>query len=80
LKALVDGSILRPRRRLIATGMPYVMPSATTEAETMALNALDEPTFHYQHSNQTLPRVQLDLQLTKKYAADHNDYSSRQSD
>ena len=40
---LVTGSIFRPLRQLIAGGMAYVMPRATTEADTMALNALVEP-------------------------------------
>ncbi|KAL8803734.1 MAG: hypothetical protein Q9182_003009 [Xanthomendoza sp. 2 TL-2023] len=34
-------NILRPLRQLIAIGIAYDTPSATTEAEMMALNALD---------------------------------------
>lgn len=36
------GSILRPRRQLIVGGIAYVTPSATTEAEMMALSALGQ--------------------------------------
>lgn len=39
LKGL-GGSILRPRRQLMAGGIEYEMPRATTEAEMMALKAL----------------------------------------
>ena len=43
LNARVSGSILRPRRQLIAGGIAYVTPRATTLAAVMALKALDEP-------------------------------------
>ena len=43
LNARVSGSIFRPRIMLIAGGIAYETPSATTDAETMALNALEEP-------------------------------------
>ena len=36
----LGGSILRPRRQLIAGGMAYETPRATTEAEIIALKAL----------------------------------------
>lgn len=36
-------SILRPRKQLMAIGIPYDKPRATTEAERMALKALEEP-------------------------------------
>lgn len=39
----VGGSCFRPRRQLIVMGMPYDTPSATTDALTIALNALVEP-------------------------------------
>ena len=42
-KYLVSGSIFLPLRQLIAGGVAYVIPRATTDAETMALNALLEP-------------------------------------
>ena len=38
----LGGSILLPRRQLMAGGMAYDTPSATTEAEVMALNALSK--------------------------------------
>jgi hypothetical protein len=34
------GSIFLPRKQLIAIGIPYETPSATTDAEMMALKAL----------------------------------------
>lgn len=40
LNGLESGSIFRPRRQLIAIGMPYETPRATTEAEIIALKAL----------------------------------------
>lgn len=43
LKGRFSGSILRPRRQLMAGGMAYVTPSATTDADTMALYALVDP-------------------------------------
>lgn len=43
LKDLEAGSILLPRIQLIAIGIPYETPRATTEAEIIALNALLEP-------------------------------------
>jgi len=43
LNARFSGSILRPLRILMAGGMPYETPSATTEAAIIALNALDDP-------------------------------------
>lgn len=43
LKGLDSGSILRPRIQLMAMGIPYDTPRATTEAEIMALNALLDP-------------------------------------
>jgi hypothetical protein len=38
----LSGSILRPRRQLMAIGMPYETPSATTDAEIIALKALED--------------------------------------
>lgn len=38
-----SGRHFRPRRQLIATGMPYDKPSATTEAAVIALNAEVDP-------------------------------------
>ena len=35
--------MLRPRRQFTAIGIPYAMSNMTTEAEIMALKALDEP-------------------------------------
>jgi hypothetical protein len=43
LNGLEAGSIFLPRKQLIAMGMPYETPSATTDAEIMALNALLDP-------------------------------------
>src|SRR6266498_1565023 len=43
LNARSSGNIFRPRRQLIAGGIAYETPSATTEAEMMALKALLEP-------------------------------------
>ncbi|KAK2614099.1 hypothetical protein N8I77_000955 [Diaporthe amygdali] len=43
LKARVSGNILRPRMTLIAGGMAYVTPRATTLAAVIALKALEEP-------------------------------------
>ena len=43
LKDRFLGSILRPRRTLMAGGIAYVSPSATTDADVMALNVLLEP-------------------------------------
>lgn len=43
MKGRDAGNIFRPRRQLIAGGMPYVTPRATTDAETMALKALLDP-------------------------------------
>lgn len=39
----LSGSIFRPRRQFTAIGIPYAISNITTEAETMALKALDEP-------------------------------------
>lgn len=39
----LSGSIFRPRRQFTAIGIPYAISNMTTEAETMALKALDEP-------------------------------------
>ena len=39
---LDSGSIFLPRIQLMAIGMPYETPRATTDAEMMALNALFE--------------------------------------
>jgi hypothetical protein len=38
-----SGSIFLPRAQLTAIGIPYERSSNTTDAETMALKALDEP-------------------------------------
>lgn len=43
LKVLSAGRARRPRSMLMAGGIAYETPSATTEAEVMALNVLDEP-------------------------------------
>ena len=40
---LRGGNMRRPRMQLMATGMPYDTPSATTDAAVMALNAELEP-------------------------------------
>jgi hypothetical protein len=42
-KYRVSGSIFLPLRQLMAGGVAYVIPRATTDAETMALKALLEP-------------------------------------
>jgi hypothetical protein len=42
-KSLVSGNIFRPLKQLIAGGIAYVMPNATTLALTMALKALLDP-------------------------------------
>lgn len=39
----LSGSIFRPRIQFTAIGIPYAISNITTEAETMALKALDEP-------------------------------------
>jgi hypothetical protein len=38
-----SGSILRPRRQLTTIGIPYERSRSTTDAETIALKALEEP-------------------------------------
>lgn len=37
-----SGSILLPRQQLTAIGIPYEIPSSTTDAETIALKALGD--------------------------------------